>query len=93
MSRRDDGVDLLIALAIFVVAAWIGIAYVRIPDVARGAMFYQDRMGPAVTFACGRGLTDTDAFIGEGTVGGQALSAFLQRAERFDSTARRCRCR
>jgi hypothetical protein len=88
VSGSDEGVDLIIAAAVFAVSAWIGVSYVRIPEVARGAMFYQDRMGPAVAWACGRGLTDTDGFVDAGSPGGKALSAFLQRtSDRFDCAA------
>ena len=61
MIRVPAGwLDLAAAAIVCVSAFWIGGRYVRIPIVARYALFNQDSMGPSVTIACGRGFRHVD---------------------------------
>lgn len=81
-SRRGDQI---LAIVLLTIGFAVGGLYLRQPDVLRSASYYQDTMGPAVLFACGRGFSNTDDFINAGGLAAAALTGFLQRtSDAFD---------
>lgn len=85
LIRRAWGVDAILASLALITAAWVGTTYVRIPEVASSASYYQEEMGPSVLLACDRSFADPRLLQEQPGPAGAALRAFLAReTDSFD---------